>query len=81
MKLLKGGNPMEPDKKIQNEEDNCCCDDCGCECDEEMSADELSETNNILINAVIELLINKKLITREEFEKTLDEMQNSDSEE
>lgn len=63
------------------EEDACDCgcdDDCDCGCDDEMSCEELSESNNLLINAVIELLIKKKLITRDEFEKTLDELQSEE---
>ena len=64
------------DKKDHKDHD---C-DCGCDCDE-MTIEELCETNNLLINAVVELLIRKKAFSRKEFEDLLEEMQEESDEE
>ena len=55
--------------------DDCCCGD------DEVSMEELTETNNLLINAVVELLIRKKAFSRKEFEDLLEEMQSDSDEE
>lgn len=36
---------------------------------EEVSFEELAENNNVLLNALIDLLIEKKIITEDEFQK------------
>ncbi len=50
------------------------CEECGqedCTC-EEMSTEDLAETNHVLVNALIDMLIEKKVISEEEFNKKLD---------
>jgi len=70
------------EKNVKVEDDCSCGEDCECDCcDSEMGVEELTETNNLLINAVIELLIRKNTFSRDEFEKILEEMQSESDEE
>ena len=52
------------------------CEECGkeeCTCEEEeMSTEELVETNHLMINALIDLLGEKKVITEDELDKKLE---------
>ena len=45
--------------------------------DLELGSEELTEHNNFLINALIDLLIEKKIISEDEFNKKVSEMQDS----
>jgi len=57
-----------------SEEKKCECntghEEC---CDTEFSTEDLAESNNVVLNSLIELLINKKVITEEELEESLAE--------
>ena len=75
---------MEEENKIcpdcGKEECECeeeVCYDCGCnpcKCDD-MDTDEIVEHNDLLLNALIELLIDKGVITEDEFSKKVDELE------
>lgn len=41
--------------------------------DDEMSMEELVETNDIVLNTLIDLLVEKKIISEEELQKKLNE--------
>jgi hypothetical protein len=43
-----------------------------CNCCEDVSTEDLAVNNNILINTLIELLIQKKVFSEEEFQEALD---------
>ena len=43
--------------------------------DEEMEIEDLVDENTLLLNALIKLLIKKKLITEPEFEKAIEELE------
>ena len=45
------------------------------ECEEEMSVEEMSEENNFVLNALIDLLVEKKIISEEEFKEKLEAME------
>ena len=55
---------------------------CECDCEdkenENLSMDEVVYNNNLLVNALVDLLIEKKIISEEEFEAKLDEMDSED---
>lgn len=44
---------------------------------EEYSTEELAESNNFVLNALIDLLIEKKVITEEELNKKYEQLDNS----
>lgn len=52
---------------------------CGCGCEgngeEEISIEEMLEDNNIVLNTLIDLLIEKKVISEEEFMNKLNTME------
>ena len=53
------------------------CEECGkeqCEC-EEMELQETVDQNDLILNAVVELLIEKGVITQEEFDKKTEELE------
>lgn len=62
---------------LKMEEENKSC-GCGCEemSEEEMSVEEMLEDNNIVLNTLIDLLIEKKIISEEEFMTKLNSMEN-----
>lgn len=45
---------------------------------EEVSFEELAENNNVLLNALIDLLIEKKIITEEEFQKKVNPIEDEE---
>jgi hypothetical protein len=45
---------------------------------EELSTEELTEQNDILLQALIDLLVEKKIITEEEFNKKVEEFSGAD---
>ncbi|NTV23045.1 MAG: hypothetical protein HGA85_01555 [Nanoarchaeota archaeon] len=49
--------------------DGCGCNDCGCS--EELTTEELVENNNIILNTLIDLLVEKKVISEEELRAKL----------
>ena len=62
------------------------CEECGCDpCECEETVEEIIENNDVKLNALIELLIYKGVISEEEFDKKVDEteddMYENDSEE
>ena len=48
--------------------------DCGCSCEEgnDLSVEEMVDNNSFILDTLIGLLIEKKVITEEEFRKKLD---------
>jgi hypothetical protein len=48
--------------------------DCGCNCEEgnDLSVEEMVDNNSFILDTLIGLLIEKKVITEEEFRKKLD---------
>jgi len=62
------------------------CEVCGmpideCTCEEEMSPEELAESNHIMLNALIDLLIKKGVFSEEEFDKKVEEFEEDEDEE
>ena len=60
------------------------CEVCGLpedECTCEMSTEDLAESNHVMLNALIELLIKKGIFTEEEFDKKLEEFEEEDEDE
>jgi hypothetical protein len=51
--------------------------ECGCGCENEISTEDIVAENNFCLNALIDLLIEKKVITKEEFEKKLSECEDA----
>lgn len=51
------------------------------EFDEEAELEELVEENDVYLHALIDLLISKGIITKEEYEKKLDEFDNAEDDE
>jgi hypothetical protein len=45
---------------------------------EEVSFEELAENNNVLLNALIDLLIEKKIFTEEEFQNKVNPLDNEE---
>lgn len=48
------------------------------EMDEGMELEEVVDENNLLINALLKLLIKKKLITEQELDKAIEELENEE---
>jgi hypothetical protein len=55
-----------------SEEEKCGC---GCEGHHEVTTDEIARSNNLLLNALINALIGKKLVKEEEINKAAKELQ------
>ncbi|MFP4403801.1 MAG: hypothetical protein ACOC3X_02770 [Nanoarchaeota archaeon] len=58
-------------------ENNECCsntDDCCDVEDQEMQMEEIISENNVVLNSLIDLLIEKKIISEEDLQKKIDEM-------
>ena len=59
------------------------CEVCGeeeCTCEEEMSTEDLAESNHVMLNALIDILIKKGAFTEEEFDKKLEEFEEEEDE-
>lgn len=55
----------------------CHCGDCNDEKEintEEMTTDEIVDSNHLMIHALVDLLIEKKVITEEEYKNKIDSM-------
>jgi len=55
------------------------CEECGCgqeEFEEELSTEEIVEDNNVILNALIDLLIKKNIIGEDEFRQKIQETEN-----
>ncbi len=48
---------------------------------EEMEVEEVADNNNLMINALVELLVEKKVITEAEFDKKVEEMEEGEEDE
>jgi hypothetical protein len=54
--------------------------ECGCGHDHhEVSTDDIARSNNHLLNALINALIEKKLVTEEDLDKSVKELQKKDT--
>lgn len=69
-------------------EDGCCGGHCGCEdgkgivdCDEELTTEDLAESNNIILSALIEVLVKKGLLTQDELDAVVEEIASDGEEE
>jgi hypothetical protein len=51
---------------------------CGCNCSghHEISTDDIARHNNIIMNAIVKVLINKKIIEADDINKAVEELQN-----
>ena len=58
----------------------CGEEECTCE-EEEMSTEDLAESNHVMLNALIDILIQKGAFTEEEFDKKLEEFEEDEDEE
>jgi hypothetical protein len=57
-------------------DEDCCCnaeDSCDLD-DEEMELEEIVSENNVILNSLIDLLIEKKVISEEDLQKKIDEI-------
>jgi hypothetical protein len=52
---------------------NCDCDDKDCEC-EDLSMEEIVYSNDALLNTLVEMLIEKKVISEKDLLKRLEEL-------
>lgn len=78
---------------MENEE--CCGGNCGCheekmekhcecggDCDcDDLSTEDLAESNNIILSALIEVLIKKNVIAQDELDQMIEEISSEDDEE
>lgn len=63
IKVCVYGDKMEHDE-------NCECEECN-----KLTTDELADQNSVLLDALIELLIEKKVFSEDEFDKKIEEIQ------
>lgn len=62
--------------------EECECGDFkeNCDCDEEeLSMEDIAESNHVVLNALIDLLVEKKIISEEELDKKIEEFSEEDS--
>jgi len=59
----------------QMEDKDGCCDDCDCE---EISTDDLAQSNQVVLSALIHLLVEKGVIKEEDLDALLEEDEESD---
>ena len=59
----------------QMEDKDGCCDDCDCE---EISTDDLAQSNQVVLSALIHLLVEKGVIKEDELDALLEEDEESD---
>ncbi len=60
--------------------DGHCCGDEKDECCEELTPEELAESNQIILSALIEVLQRKGVITQDELDAEIDDIANDDEE-
>jgi|GEM_PF-4550211 len=57
---------------------HCCDDENDDSCCEEMSVEDLTESNQIILSALIEVLQRKGVLTQDELDKEIEEIQSED---
>jgi hypothetical protein len=60
----------------KNKKDECGCEDPGCECGDgvAMSLEQVVQNNNLMVNVLTEILLEKKVIDEKDIKKKIEEI-------